>query len=131
MINLRRLKKGFTLIEVMVAFAIFATAAIGIYSSISVSTLSASRIEAKTLAHWVAQNRWVEIQSDLQNVRLGRQTDTVTLAKQEWWVETLIETSPVPTLWKIEIQVRLHSDPPNRWTTNLTEFLLAPKVTPT
>lgn len=50
-----------TLLEVMVALAIFALAGIAVMSSVSQQLVGLTALEEKTLATWVADNRLVEI----------------------------------------------------------------------
>ena len=56
--------KGFTLLEVLVALAVFAVAAIALMR-VSESQLQLSaRLEDKTFAHWVALNMVSEMQAN-------------------------------------------------------------------
>lgn len=71
--------RGMTLLEVMVALAVFAVAALAVMKSASEHLSGLSWLEEKTLATWVAENqlvqlklekswpteRWVEGQSEL------------------------------------------------------------------
>src|SRR5690606_36493981 len=54
--------RGFTLLEVLVALDIFALVAASILTVTSRSLQNAARLEDKTLAMWVADNRLAEMQ---------------------------------------------------------------------
>lgn len=54
--------RGFTLLEVLVALAIFAMVAASVLSASARSLQNASRLEDKTLAMWIADNRLNELQ---------------------------------------------------------------------
>lgn len=99
--------KGFTLIEVLVALAVFAVASIGLYSVTEQNLLNAARLEEKTMAHWVAMNKMVEIQALPGWPRLGTQDRKVEMAEREWEVKTVISKTSLKTLRKIEIKVGL------------------------
>lgn len=50
-------KRGFTLLEVMVALAVLAIALAGVMKAVSSHTANAAYLQEKTLAHWVAMNK--------------------------------------------------------------------------
>ena len=52
-----RSARGFTLLEVLVALAIFALIAASVLTASARSVRTASQLENKTLAMWVADNR--------------------------------------------------------------------------
>ncbi len=56
--------RGFTLLEVLVALAIFAMVAASVLSASARSLQNASRLEDKTLAMWIADNRLNELQME-------------------------------------------------------------------
>ncbi|HEX5842512.1 MAG TPA: type II secretion system minor pseudopilin GspI, partial [Pseudomonas sp.] len=53
---------GFTLLEVLVALAIFALVAASVLTATARSLQTASRLEEKTLAMWIADNQLAELQ---------------------------------------------------------------------
>ena len=53
--------RGMTLLEVMVALAIFAVAGIAVMSSVSQQLVGLTALEEKTIATWVADNQLVEV----------------------------------------------------------------------
>ena len=55
-------QRGFTLLEVLVALAIFAVVAASVLATSARSLQNAARLEDKTLAMWIADNRLAEMQ---------------------------------------------------------------------
>ena len=84
---------GFTLIEVMVALAIFAVAMASLSGALQNSATNATYIQEKTVAHWIASNALVDLQAPGNFPGLADRTDKVEFAGQEWVVRTKIEKS--------------------------------------
>ncbi|MBL4867554.1 MAG: type II secretion system minor pseudopilin GspI [Pseudomonadales bacterium] len=101
---------GFTLIEVLVALSVFAIAAIGLYSVSEQNVRNAARLEEKTMAHWVAMNKMVEIQTLPGWPSLGTQDTKVEMAQREWQVKTVVSKTTLKTLRKVEIRVGINND---------------------
>lgn len=101
---------GFTLIEVLVALAVFAVAAIGLYSVGEQNVVNAARLEEKTIAHWVAMNKMVEIQTLPGWPNTGTQDSKEEMAEREWEIETVISKTTLKNLRKVEIKVGIKSD---------------------
>lgn len=86
-----RCSHGFTLLEVLVALAIFAVVAASVLSASAGALKTAARLEDKTFATWLADNRLQEIQlADSPPVE-GRDQGEVTYAGRRW-------------LWQVEVQ---------------------------
>jgi general secretion pathway protein I len=98
-------QSGFTLLEVLIALTIFATAAGGFLSATGQSLRQLQRMEAKTFAGWVAQNRLAELRSPRAWPDTGERDDTVAMAGREWKVRVTIEATPHPDLRKVLIAV--------------------------
>ena len=54
--------RGFTLLEVLVALAIFAVASVSLLAAQNAQVRTDGRLADKTLAHWAALNRLAEMQ---------------------------------------------------------------------
>ena len=105
--------RGFTLIEVLIAMAVFAVASIGLYSTAETNLLNSARLEEKTIAHWVAMNKMVELQTLSVWPSIGTQDSKVEMAERQWEVETKVSKSPektLPFIRKVEIKVGLKVD---------------------
>lgn len=98
-------QRGFTLLEVMVALAIFVAAALALDSAMGANTRGTIRLEEKTLASWVAANKLVELQVYQQWPGTGRQDDRAAMAGRDWLVETEVSPGPVPDTRRVDIRV--------------------------
>ena len=97
--------KGFTLLEVLVALAVFAVAAIALMR-VSESQLQLSaRLEDKTFAHWVALNMVSEMQANQDWPDLGEQTGKVSMAGRDWKIIVKTLVTPMNRVRRIEVTV--------------------------
>ncbi len=123
--------KGFTLVEVMVALAVFAIAIVGLSKTFDGAVNNAARLEEKTFAHWVALNHIAQMRATGKLPSLGKQEAKDKLANREWLVEAETTAVPVsPKLRKIEIRVSAASDKfgaKSRPIVTLTTFLGSPQ----
>ncbi|MEE4301247.1 MAG: type II secretion system minor pseudopilin GspI [Pseudomonadales bacterium] len=100
---------GFTLIEIMVAVGVFAVVSIAVYGRIGEILRQSQRLETRTLATWVAQNRLASLSLEFRGaqepVPTGRRTDLVTLGGRSWRVAVEIESTSDPNLRRIDVSV--------------------------
>ncbi len=99
--------RGFTLLEVLVALAVFAVAAVALMK-VSESQLQLSgRLEEKTFAHWVALNMVSEMQANKDWPDLGEQTGKVAMAGRDWKVVVKTVATPMIRVRRIDVEVGL------------------------
>lgn len=119
--------KGFTLLEVMIALAVFAIAIVGLSKTFDTAINNTIRLEEKTLAHWVALNQIAQLRAAGKLPSVGKQEAKDKLANRDWIVESETTAMPVsPKLRKIEIRVSVASDKfgeKSHPVTSLTTFL--------
>ena len=77
--------RGMTLLEVMVALAIFAVAGIAVMSSVSQQLVGLTALEEKTMATWVADNRQVEVKLRKNWPGLSWTNGKEEMAGQTWY----------------------------------------------
>ena len=120
---------GFTLLEVLVALAIFALVAASVLTATSRSLKTASRLEEKTLAMWIADNQLAELQLSKTSVADGRDQGEVDFAGRRWqWQSEVLATSEADmrrvTLWVAPAEPgRLGGDMRERAVVSLNGFL--------
>jgi len=97
--------QGFTLLEVLVALAIFAISALVIMEQSTRSVQQLTRLEEKTMALWVAENSLAEIRLEQPWPSTGNNEFVVNSSNREWRVEQLIENTSNENLRKIIVNV--------------------------
>tara|TARA_R110000782_G_scaffold53191_7_gene113324 strand:+ start:2229 stop:2615 length:387 start_codon:yes stop_codon:yes gene_type:complete len=96
--------KGFTLLEVMVALVIFATAAVALSKSLSESANNVGEIEQRQFADLVAHNVLVDILRDgYGNTNSGK----VSLAGFDYRWQRNVEQTPHPNIRRVDVEVYL------------------------
>lgn len=122
--------RGFTLLEVLVALAIFALVAAVVLTAAGRSVNNAGRLEALTLAGWIADNRLTELQLQQPAPSIGREDQQLEFAGRQWQTLSEVETSGTPGLLRIRVWVaaaesrRGNSSPiEGRAVTSLTGFI--------
>ena len=97
--------KGFTLLEVMVALVIFATAAVALSKSLSASANNVGEIEQRQFADLVAHNVLVDILRDgYGNTNSGK----VSLAGFDFRWQRNVEQTPHPDIRRVDVEVYLN-----------------------
>ncbi|MBF4278746.1 type II secretion system protein GspI [Vibrio anguillarum] len=85
-------QKAMTLLEVLVALAIFATASISVIRSVSQHINTVSYLEEKAFAAMVVDNQMVQVMLTPQNVQAKNGSEV--LAGRTWyWKVTLVPTA--------------------------------------
>lgn len=98
-------RAGFTLIEILVALAIVAIALGAVVAEGSHYIVSATRMQDRTFAHWIAMDRIAE-QQLLGTWPGPRESNgTVRFAGRDWtWTMRIIET-PDETIRRVDVEV--------------------------
>ncbi len=96
--NTRRIKfksgKGMTLLEVMVAMAVFAIAAVAITKTLAEMMSNMPVLEDRTLAQWVADNQMVDARLSEPFPAIGKKNGKEELAGKEWyWRREVVKTT--------------------------------------
>lgn len=87
------MNKGFTLLELLVAMAIFAIAGMAVMNATSSHLTGVGIIEEQTVASWVASNRLTEIQLETKWPPTNNKQGKVEMAGQEWvWIQQVQKT---------------------------------------
>lgn len=99
------IERGFTLLEVMVALAIFATASIALYSAVQHITRNSAGLSERTQALWIADNRLNELRAGMLAPGKERQEQRVKFGGRQWWLLTDSEPAPDSRLLKVSVRV--------------------------
>jgi len=96
---------GFTLIEMLVALAIFSLAALALLRLGGATAANGARLTEQALAQVVARNLSVETLTDPVAPAFGTERGEVANGNRRWaWVRTTVR-SPEPRIQQIEIEV--------------------------
>ncbi|MDP3977701.1 MAG: type II secretion system minor pseudopilin GspI [Pseudomonas sp.] len=97
--------RGFTLLEVLIALAIFAVVAASVLTASARSLQTASRLEDKTLAMWIADNRLSELQLAETPADDGRDQGELVFAGRRWQWQSEIRASSEPSMRRVTLWV--------------------------
>jgi len=108
--SIKAFSKGFTLIEVMLAMAIFSIAGIALLSAADNNFKNLTHLEQKVLANWVASNQLVTATLDQTWPPKNNKKGTVEMAGQEWfWLRKVIKTEN-KDMRSVVIEIRSKED---------------------
>ncbi|TIH09244.1 type II secretion system minor pseudopilin GspI [Pseudomonas leptonychotis] len=120
---------GFTLLEVLVALAIFAMVAASVLTATARSLQTAARLEDKTLAMWIADNRLTELQLAPSPVADGHEQGELDFAGRRWQWQSEVQATSEPDMRRVTLWValsepgRLAGDVRERAVVSLNGFL--------
>lgn len=104
-----RLRRGFTLIEVLVALVIVAVGMSALMGALSSSAKTVVYMQDKTFAEWVALNQIATVRLKLIQSQLpptGNTNGDIEFANQTWhWRQEVVD-SQVPGIRRIDVKVR-------------------------
>lgn len=100
-----RSSRAFTLIEVLVALAIFAVVAASVLTASARSLQIASRLEDKTLAMWIADNRLTELQLRETPPSTGKDKGELDYGGRRWEWQSEVEGTSDPALRRVTLWV--------------------------
>jgi general secretion pathway protein I len=97
--------RGFTLIEVLIALAVFAISAMAVMSQVGNSISQLQKLKEKNAAAIVAENQLNRIRSADQWPPLGINTEQVEFNQLRWLVKTEVTSTSDPWLRKLEVSI--------------------------
>lgn len=103
--------KGFTLIEVLVALFVVATAlaALGFAGAQAIDNQSV--LEERTLALWAADNQLAEVRLQLP-IQPGTSSGSVRIGSRDWRWRREVALAPGGQLWRIDVTIVDAADQP-------------------
>lgn len=107
-------QRGFTLLEVMVALAIFATLSVALYSAAQHVAGNSAGLTERSLAQWLADNRLNELRARMRPLPSGHSEERLAFAGRDWLLESEVGPAPDPRLRKVSVQVKVDGSRPVR-----------------
>lgn len=114
--------KGFTLLEVMVALAIFAVAAVALTKVAMQYTQSTSNAILRTKAQFVAMNE-VALMEINQEWLQGTQSKQVTSQGETWQIDKSAESTVSPNVQKVDLQISLYDSDKGKVQNGITRLV--------
>lgn len=114
--------QGFTLLEVLAALVIVALGMLGVIEAVSQTASNSSYIRDKTLAHWVAMNQLTQTRLSQTPPKVDKSSDEVEMADRRWRWSMEVTQTPVESVRRIDISVRLEDADENSSLATVTGF---------
>jgi general secretion pathway protein I len=98
-------RKGFTLIEVLVALAVIALALLALVRAASMQVHSFDALRERTLAGWVAANVLTQTRLENPSPASGRDDGHMQLANRDWRWTREVQTTATAGIRRIDVRV--------------------------
>lgn len=115
-------RRGFTLMEVLIALAVVAVALGGITQSAIHYGHAGDGIKQRTVAGWVARNALAALENENPWPDTGKREGDATMAGRDWTWTLRIQGTEDPDLRRVDVEVA-PADQPDRVVARLTGFL--------
>jgi general secretion pathway protein I len=96
---------GFSLVETLVALAVFAMAGVGLLQLQTYAAQSLARVETRALADMLAQNTLVDIAAARGPPPLGARQQEVSFAARDWRLAISVQATPDPVTRRVSVVV--------------------------
>ncbi len=110
---MRRLHRGFTLVEVLVALAVLAIALAAVLRTMGQAIDATTTLRERNVALWVAQNRLAQHQMSRIFPAADTKDGEAEIGGEKWFWREQVSTTPEPRIRRIEISVRRFADSQN------------------
>jgi general secretion pathway protein I len=105
-----RHRRGFTLLEVLIALAILSIGVLAAMRALVVVTQSAADLRDRQLAEWVAQNHLAELRALAVFPAIGTREGVAVQAETNFrWLEE-VKATPNPLFRRVDVRVFLDGD---------------------
>lgn len=106
---MRRAERGFTLIEVLAAMAVFGIVALVLLTQSREQVRLAASLEDRLLAHWVASNTLTDLQTGPSMPDLGSSETSTVMAGRDWFVTMKTATTPSTDVRSVVVSVSAYN----------------------
>lgn len=110
---MRRDETGFTLIEILVALAIIATAVGAVVAGVSGYVNNAAYLRDRTVAQWVVSNKIAELQLGSEWPSPGDRRGETLMADHEWSWQVKISATDDPDVLRLDVSAYADKDSDN------------------
>ena len=104
-----KVKRGFTLLEMLIAVVIIAVVGISISSAVGGVASQTFSLERRTMAHWVGQNQIhrmrIGLRLNMQPLAEGKDSTRIYMGQRDWEVRTTVKSTDHPWMRRIEVDV--------------------------
>jgi general secretion pathway protein I len=114
---------GFTLLEILVALAIFAMVSISCYRQVDVSFRAITRIEQKYIALWIAESKLEELFVERKYPLAGETKSDYEVLDSQWHIKMRISETDIEKLRVAEVSVYASDDSDEKPILTLTRFV--------
>lgn len=101
---------GFTLVEIMIALAVFALVAVAAQSHIGTMIRGVGNLEERTFSTWIAQNQMAALRLEQKfeqgQIQINRR-DNLDYANRKWYLNTEVLDTKNLSLKRVEVSVCL------------------------
>jgi len=105
---------GFTLLEIMIALAVFALASTAILKSAALTVSQTSRVQDRTLGYWLAENELEQLRSSPRTEEfypsVGTDRENVTMANRDWELVIEVGSTEDPDIRRVVVSVFAEED---------------------
>ncbi|MBB3981093.1 general secretion pathway protein I [Sphingobium fontiphilum] len=101
----RRSEEGFTLLEMLVALAVFSLAALALVRLQAVALHTAADLDSRTMAQIVARNLMVEWQTDPRPPAIGKSVGTTDNGGRQWRWHRDVKATDDQRLLQVDVVV--------------------------
>jgi general secretion pathway protein I len=112
---MKKRNRAFTLLEIMIALAVFTVASAALVKSAARTVKQTRLIEDKTVAYWIAENQLQQMRATPRGPetfpRNGTDRFLVTMASQEWEVTVQIAGTENEDVSRVEVSVATEQMP--------------------
>jgi general secretion pathway protein I len=103
--EIRKTERGFTLLEMLVALAVFSLAALALVRLQGVTLRTAADLDSKALGQIVARNLMVEVQSDPVPPSIGEEDGEVENGGRRWHWSRSVKAMEDRRLLQVDVTV--------------------------
>lgn len=98
-------ERGFTLLEIMVALAVFATLSAAVMSASQYVLGQSARVEARLLAAWLVDNQLTELKLKPRALAVGNTRFETRYAQRDWRVSQQVVAETDTGFLRVELSV--------------------------